>query len=332
MTSLTLDAQVEKWPIAGGFRISRGSKTEAEVVVATLSDGTHTGRGECVPYTRYGETVEGVKNNILKAQSLFEAFPNATPDTIDIQTLMPAGAARNAIDCALWDLIAKQTGIPATIRAGFQSIKPRETAYTLSLDTPENMAQAAASKQHYPLLKLKLGAEDDSKRMRLIRTAAPNANLIVDANEGWTNANLQNLLETAAETKIDLIEQPLPADNDEALKDIEHLVPICADESVHDRASLTQLSSRYDAINIKLDKTGGLTEALQLLDEAKKLNLKIMVGCMVGTSLAMAPAMLIAQRADWVDLDGPLLLEKDREPGLQFDGAIIHPPTPELWG
>lgn len=318
----------ESWPSAGSFTISRGSKTAAEVVVVTLEEEGHRGRGEGVPYPRYNETVEGVVASLETARAKIEAgFSHA-----DVPGLVKPRAAQNALDCALWDLEAKRAGKPVWQLALLQQPRPMVTAYTLSLDTPEAMAQAAAEASHRPLLKLKLGQEGDVERLRLIREAAPNSRLIVDANEGWTPGELPHLLKACAAVGVELIEQPLPAENDEALFRITHDVPVCADESAHDRRNLHMLVGKYDAINIKLDKTGGLTEALALAQAAKELNFRIMVGCMLSTSLAMAPAMLVAQFAHVIDLDGPLLLARDRNPGITFDGSLMYPAEPELWG
>ena len=318
----------ESWPIAGAFTISRGSKTTAEVVVVTLEEDGYTGRSECVPYPRYEETVEGVVASLEAARAKIEAgFSHA-----DITNIVKPRAARNALDCALWDLEAKRAKKPVWQLALLQQPHPMVTAYTLSLDTPEAMAKAAADVKHRPLLKLKLGREGDAERLHLIRAAAPTSRLIVDANEAWTPANLPGLLKVCAEVGVELIEQPLPAADDEALRHIAHDVPVCADESAHDRRNLQDLVGKYDAINIKLDKTGGLTEALASAHAAKELNFKIMVGCMLATSLAMAPAMLVAQLAHVIDLDGPLLLARDRNPGITFDGSLMYPPPPELWG
>lgn len=325
---LELQARHESWPIAGSFRISRGAKTSAEVVVAEVTDGTHTGRGECVPYARYDETVEGVLAAI-RAQAdtvAGEVSPEA------LCSVMPAGAARNAIDCALWDFEAKRSGTPAWRRAGLDALAPLTTAYTLSLDTPEKMAMAARDASHRPLLKIKLGQTGDDDRLRAIRASAPDARLIVDANEGWDAGVIAHMFEVCAETRVELVEQPLPAGDDDLLATLERRVPVCADESAHGLSSLERLVGRYDAINIKLDKTGGLTEALQLAKAAAAADLDIMVGCMLATSLAMAPAMVVAQYASVVDLDGPLLLAEDRSPGITYDGSTMQPPEPDLWG
>ncbi len=318
--------QVEKWPISGAFTISRGAKTEAGVIVAEISEGGATGRGECVPYGRYGESLESVGREL---ERVMPELAEAGRETL--QQLLPPGAARNALDCALWDLEAKLARKSVAELAALASPQPAITAYTLSLDTPEAMA-AAARVSARPILKLKLGVDGDIERLVAVRAAAPNAVLIADANEGWTENNLAENLRACAETKVALVEQPLPAGKDEILRDTERRVPLCADESFHDRKSFNYVAGKYDAVNIKLDKTGGLTEALLVATEAERRGLTIMIGCMVSTSLAMAPAMLLASRAKFVDLDGPLLLAKDREHGLRYDGSTVFPPTPELWG
>jgi L-Ala-D/L-Glu epimerase len=325
---LKLGVSVERFPIAGGFTISRGFKTEAVVVVASINDGTHTGRGECVPYARYGESIEGVVTAIEAcAGAVAEGLTRA-----ELQSLLPAGAARNALDCALWDLEAKRSGQRAAELAGLPPLRAVTTAFTLSLGSPEAMAARAREARHYSLLKLKLGGDGGDERMRAVREAVPRARLIVDANEAWQPHDTESLLATAAAEGVELVEQPLSAGNDGLLAEIERLVPVCADESAHDSPSLEGLSSRYDAVNIKLDKTGGLTEALLVAERARELGLKIMVGSMVATSLAIAPALLVAQGADWVDLDGPLLLARDRVPGLLYEGDRVFPPEPALWG
>jgi L-Ala-D/L-Glu epimerase / N-acetyl-D-glutamate racemase len=325
---LKLGVSIERFPIAGGFTISRGSKTEAVVVAASIVDGTHTGRGECVPYARYGETVEGVAAAIEAcAGAVAEGLTRAA-----LQSLLPAGAARNALDCALWDLEAKRSGRRAAELAGLAPLGPVTTAFTLSLGSPEAMATKAREASAFTLLKLKLGGDGDPERLRAVREAVPRARLIADANEAWQPHETESLLAAAAAEGIELVEQPLPVGNDDLLAEIERPVPVCADESAHDSASLDALSPRYDAVNIKLDKTGGLTEAFLVAARARELGMKIMVGSMVATSLSMAPALLLAQDADWVDLDGPLLLARDREPGLVYEGAQVFPPEPALWG
>ncbi|WP_288584318.1 N-acetyl-D-Glu racemase DgcA [uncultured Methylobacterium sp.] len=325
---IRLATAIEPWPIAGRFTISRGSRTEAVVVTATVTDGTVTGRGECVPYARYGETVEGVRD-LIAAQE--EALA-AGLDRRGLASRLPAGAARNALDCALWDLEAKRAGRPAHALAGLPAPAPATTCYTLSLGSPEEMAAAARVAAARPLLKVKLGGIGDPERIAAVRRGAPDSRLVVDANEAWSPETIEANLAACVAAGVELIEQPLPAGDDAALRTIARPIPICADESLHDRAGLDGLTDRYDAINIKLDKAGGLTEALLLAQAAKARGLSIMVGCMLGTSLAMAPAMLLAGYADFVDLDGPLLLSRDREPGLLFEGSLVHPPEPALWG
>lgn len=324
---IRLAVTIEHFPISGTFTISRGSKREAVVVVAHLSDGRHEGRGECVPYARYGETVEGVADLV---RSLADDI-SAGLDRAALQKRLPAGAARNALDCAFWDLEAKRAGSRAATLAGLDAPHPLVTAYTLSLDTPEAMAAAAAASGR-PLLKLKLGGPQDLARLAAIRSAVPDARLIVDANEGWAEEDLERNLAACADCGVELVEQPLPAGNDGLLARIRRPVPVCADESAHDCAGLAALRDRYDAVNVKLDKAGGLTEALAMVRLAHAQGFSVMVGCMLATSLAMAPAILAAQTAEVVDLDGPLLLAKDRVPGLRYDGSWAHPPEAELWG
>jgi len=325
---IDLSVKVEAWPIRGAFTISRGSRTQAEVVVAELSDGTHTGRGECVPYARYGETVESVVAQI-KGQVA------ALADDLDsdrLQDTLSAGAARNALDCAFWDLDAKSAGQRAWSLAGLPGLQPLTTAFTLSLDTPEKMQLAAKANADRPLLKLKLAGPDDLARVEAVRAGAPGAAIIVDANEGWSVDTYKELAPKLGSLGVKMIEQPLPAGEDEALGQIERPIPVCADESCHDRGSLAGLKGRYDIVNIKLDKTGGLTEALALKAQAEQDGFGVMVGCMLGTSLAMAPAHLVAQGVSVVDLDGPLLLAEDRVPSLRFDGSTVFPPDAALWG
>jgi L-alanine-DL-glutamate epimerase-like enolase superfamily enzyme len=325
---LSLTVRTERWPIAGHFTISRGAKTEAVVVVAELSDGRHRGRGECVPYARYNETMASVTAALgAMTGDLAKGLDRAA-----LQQAMPPGAARNALDCAFWDLEAKRAGRAAYELAGLPAPQPLITAYTISIGEPQAMANAANAVASRQLLKVKLGATGDPERIAAVRAAAPNAELIADANEGWTAESLAENLAACAKAGITLVEQPLPAGDDAALAAIQRPVPVCADESVHDRATLRALAGRYDAVNIKLDKAGGLTEALAMAEEAQRLGFGIMTGCMVATSLAMAPAMLVAQRARLVDLDGPLLLAKDRPDALRYEGSLVHPPTPALWG
>ena len=323
-----LEVRAESWPIRGHFAISRGSRTEAHVVTVELRDGDHFGRGECVPYARYGETPESV---IAQIENLRDAIATEL-DSDKLQDALTAGAARNALDCAFWDLDCKSAGKRIWEMAYRQEAQPLITAYTLSLDTPENMQAAARENADRPLLKLKLAGPDDLERVEAVRAGAPKAEIIVDANEGWTRDIYTSLAPELLELGVKLIEQPLPAGEDDVLGDMARPVPVCADESCHDRRSLAELEGKYDFINIKLDKTGGLTEALALKVEAEKRGFGIMVGCMLGTSLAMAPAHLIAQGAGIVDLDGPLLLEKDREPPLRYEGSTVYPPDAALWG
>ena len=325
---MELSVRIERWPLAGVFAISRGSKTEAVVVVAELSDGTHRGRGESVPYARYGETPDGIVAAIEAERPVLRRGL----DRGALQRAMPAGAARNALDCAYWDVNAKRAGRRVHELAGLGVPGPLTTAYTISLGSAAAMAAAAEQAAWRPLLKVKLGGDDDGTRIGAVRRAAPRAQLIVDANEGWNLDNFEANLAACADAGVTLIEQPLPEGRDEALARIKRPVPVCADESVHDRASLDALTGKYDVVNIKLDKAGGLTEALALAAEAERRGLAIMVGCMVATSLAMAPAMLAAQHAQVVDLDGPLLLAKDRPDGLRYEGSLVYPPDPALWG
>lgn len=324
-----LSVRHDSFPIAGTFRISRGAKTTVEVVVAELRDGDAVGRGECVPYARYGESIESVTSAI---EGLRGALSDGAGLT-ELQDLLPPGAARNALDCALWDLAAKRDGVPVWQAAGLETPPlALTTAYTLSLDTPEKMAEKARANAGRPLFKLKLTGEGDLERVAAVREAAPDATLIVDANEGWSPDMVEPFSARLSDLGVALIEQPLPADADDMLAELAHPVPLCADESAHACAGFGRLAGLYDVVNIKLDKTGGLTEALALRDLARDAGMQIMVGCMLGTSLAMAPAFLVAQGAAFVDLDGPLLLAEDREPGFEFDGSTMHPPPSSLWG
>jgi L-alanine-DL-glutamate epimerase-like enolase superfamily enzyme len=326
---MELSIRIERWPLAEAFTISRGSKSEAVVVVAELDDGFHCGRGECVPYARYGETPDRI---VAALEALRPALRQGL-DQAALQAALPAGAARNALDCAYWDVNAKRTGRRVHTLAGLAAPEPVTTAYTISLGTAAAMAEAAERAAWRPLLKVKLGgADDDPRRIAAVRRAAPQARIIVDANEGWSADDLPRQLAACAEAGVSLVEQPLPEAGDEALARIDRSIPVCADESVHARSSLDRLAGKYDAVNIKLDKSGGLSEALALAAEAERRGFAIMVGCMVATSLAMAPAMLLAQRASVVDLDGPLLLAKDRPDGLRYDGSRVYPPEAALWG
>ncbi len=324
----SLEILTDSFPIAGAFTIARGTKTSAEVIVCVVKEDLAIGRGECVPYRRYGETMESVAAQIEAARPLLEAGLTR----LELQRAMPPGAARNAVDCALWDLEAKQTGTPVGARLGLRAPQPLTTAFTISLGEPDVMAAQARANAARALLKVKVGTADDETRIRAVRAAAPDAAIILDANEGWPESTLEHHLHVATEAGIALVEQPLPAGKDEMLADVERPILVCADESVHHTGDLASLRDRYDAINIKLDKTGGLTEALAMKLEAQRLGFQIMLGCMVGTSLGMAPAVLLAQDVEFVDLDGPLLLARDREPGLRYEASLVWPPEPALWG
>jgi L-Ala-D/L-Glu epimerase len=318
----------ESWPIAGTFTIARGSKTTADVVVVSLQRDGHAGHGECVPYARYNETVSMV---VAALEAAKPAIAKLTTRA-EIPSLNLPHAAANALDCAMWDLEAKQLGKPAWELAGLSTPKPVITAYTLSLDTAENMAASALRAKDRPLLKLKLGREGDEQRLAAIRATVPHARLIVDANEGWSPDILPAMLKACKTYGVELVEQPLPAGDDDFLRGLQRDCLVCADESAHGLESLPALKGKYDAINIKLDKTGGLTPALELAKACRAQDMKIMVGCMLATSLAMAPAFLIAQLADYVDLDGPLLLARDRVPAITYNGSLMQPPPPALWG
>ena len=321
---MPLTVTADTFRLAETFTIARGSRTEAHVLTVTAEDGGHRGWGECVPYARYGETLESVAAEI-------EGLPEGI-DRAGLQEALPPGAARNAVDCALWDLEAKRAGCRAWDLAGLPAPGPEITAFTLSLDTPQNMRAAAAKHAHRPLLKIKLGTPDDMPRLEAVRAGAPEARIIVDANEGWTAEVYADLAPHLVRLGVDLVEQPLPADADDALLGLDRPLPVCADEACHDRASLPALKGKYDMVNIKLDKTGGLTEALALREAARAEGYGIMVGCMVGSSLAMAPAVLLAQGAAVTDLDGPLLLAEDRDDPLRYDETGVHPPSAALWG
>ncbi len=322
---MEISVSTNSFQLAQVFTISRGSRTQADVLTVNVARGAHRGWGECVPYARYGETMESVAAQVKGLPRLF--------DRDDLMTLLPAGAARNAVDCALWDLEAKEASRPVWDLAGLSAPKPEITAYTLSLGTPEAMNAQAAKNAFRPLLKTKLGGgEEDVDRIRAVRAGALDARIIVDANEGWTAELYQTLAPVLVDLGVEMVEQPLPANDDDALLTLERVLPVCADESCHDRASLAGLQGKYDMINIKLDKTGGLTEALKLKQAAVDMGFEVMVGCMVGSSLAMAPAVLVAQGVAVVDLDGPLLLGEDRSNKLFYDAAGVHPAGPELWG
>jgi len=318
-------AREDSFPLAEVFTISRGSRTEARVVTVEVARNGVVGRGECVPYARYGETIASVLAQIDELDPGIERHA--------LQAALPAGAARNAVDCALWDLWAKQTGRPVWELAGLPAPHAVTSAFTLSIAEPDAMRASAAKHAARPLLKTKLGGgPDDLARIRAVRAGAPDARIIVDANEGWSAAQYEALAPQLVALGVELVEQPFPAGEDDALLHLDRLLPVCADESCHDRGSLDALKGKYDMVNIKLDKTGGLTEALTLYDAARTAGFQVMVGCMVGSSLAMAPAVLVAQGAEIVDLDGPLLLAEDRDPPLDFTGAEVQPPRPELWG
>lgn len=325
---LELEARIERWPIDGAFTIARGAKREAVVVVAELSDGVRRGRGECTPYARYGETPEAVLDAVL-------AMKPALARGLDrnaLQERLPRGAARNALDCALWDHEAKARGAPVAVLAGAVAPQPVLTCCTVSLGAPADMAARAAALRAYPLLKLKLGGDGDAERLAAVRTARPDARLVADANESWRPDDAETLFAACAAAEVELVEQPFPAGDDAVLAQVRRPIPICADESVHDADDLPDLVGRYDAVNVKLDKAGGLTAALALTRRAAALGFGVMTGCMVSTSLSMAPAMILTPWARWVDLDGPLLLAKDREPGVAFSGPFLLPPGPALWG
>jgi len=321
---MRITVTAESFKLAQVFTISRGSRTQADVLTVHVSDGAYAGRGECVPYARYGETLESVADQI-------KGLPgNVTRE--GLQGLLPAGAARNAVDCALWDLAAKQAGKRVWDLLDLPAPRPEITAYTLSLDAPDAMQMQAAGNAARPLLKIKLGTPDDMARLEAVRRGAPHSRIIVDANEGWSAEVYADLAPHLIRLGVQMVEQPLPAGADDMLAEIARPLPVCADEACHDRASLPALKGKYDMVNIKLDKTGGLTEALLLKHAAIAQGYAVMVGCMVGTSLAMAPATLLAQGVAFTDLDGPLLLAEDRAAPLIFDEAGVHAPTPALWG
>jgi len=320
---MRITVQPETFQLAQVFTISRGSRSQAEVLTVRIEKDGLIGWGECVPYARYGETLASVTEQI-------EALGDISHG--ELAEALPAGAARNALDCAFWDLKAKTSGVPVAQRIGLQKLQPQITAYTLSLDSPEAMERQAKLNAHRPLLKIKLGTPDDMPRLEAVRRGAPKARIIVDANEGWSAEVYSDLAPHLLRLGVELVEQPLPASEDDALLGLARPLPICADESCHDRSSLPHMRGKYDYANIKLDKTGGLTEALALRDAALEAGFGLMVGCMVGSSLAMAPAVLLAQAAQFTDLDGPLLLAEDRDHALKFDADGVHPPVAALWG
>ena len=324
---LTVEVREEIWPLKKVFRISRGSHTEAQVVVVTVANDEHIGRGEGVPIKRYAQSVESVLAQIesIKAEKKL--------DRQRLQQLLPAGAARNALDCALWDLEAKTSGKRVWELANVPIVLEVETSFTISLDTPEKMAAAAGVAAGLPILKLKLQGDDlDLARVKGVRESAPAARLLLDANESWSPEHYRKIVPELHELGVELIEQPFPANADEVLENLDHPIPVCADESCHTTADLRRLTNRYDMINVKLDKTGGLTEALRLCDRARDSGFKLLIGCMVCTSLGIAPARLLASNADLVDLDGPLLLGRDREHGLAYTNGRLALPSAQLWG
>ena len=325
---MKLSTSIDSFALAQVFTISRGSRTSAEVLSVSLEHDGAVGRGECVPYARYDETLDSVRAQIEAVQSAIENGMTRQA----LQTALPSGAARNAVDCAMWDLQAKQEKQSVWQLAGLEQPSQITTAYTLSLEAPEKMLAAAKEHATRPLLKIKLGGQGDIERLKAVREGAPNSRLIVDANEGWTLAEYQKLAPVMLELGVVMVEQPLPAGDDDALLGADRPLPICADESCHDRTTLPSLQGKYDFINIKLDKTGGLTEALALRQAALDSGFRVMVGCMVSSSLSMAPALLVAQNAEIIDLDGPLLLAEDRDPAITVDGSLMSPASPELWG
>lgn len=319
-----LSVTLERFALKRPFTIARGTKTHADVLSVVITRGAMRGRGECVPYARYGETIKSVTAQI---KSLPQTFTQAS-----LQDLLPCGAARNAVDCALWDLRAKSEGRAVWELARLPAPRPVLTAFTLSLGPPSAMRREAAANAHRPLLKVKLGTPHDLARLRAVREGAPHARLILDANEGWDVYSYSALLPELVTLGVALVEQPLPAGEDEALRVLARPIPICADESAHDAKSLPALRGKYDFVNIKLDKTGGLSEAIKTMHDAREMGFGVMIGCMVGSSLAMAPALLLAQGAGFIDLDGPLLLAQDRETPLRYDAEGLHPPSKLLWG
>jgi L-alanine-DL-glutamate epimerase-like enolase superfamily enzyme len=330
-----LFAEHQSWPIAGDFKISRGTKSAAHVVYVEIEQSGKIGRGECLPYAHYGETPDSVIEQIKSVENKVNADMSRT----ELLSALEPGAARNALDCALWDLEAKQAGTPVWQLAHLAPPQPVTTAYSLSLGSPDEMRAAAAREAHRPLLKAKMGQGDtllELDRMSAIREGAPTSEIILDANEGWAEDQLGDIVSHAEKLKVTMIEQPLPAAEDSILEGFDCSVLLGADESFHAGESLGEnlgeISTKYDVVNIKLDKTGGLTQAMQTLAQARQVGLEIMIGCMVSTSMSMAPALLLAPSARFIDLDGALLLAKDRDPGLAYDGSTILPSPTELWG
>jgi L-alanine-DL-glutamate epimerase-like enolase superfamily enzyme len=324
-----LAARIERWPVAGSFVISRGAKTEVDVVVATLAEGEWRGRGEATAIYYHGESAESVRDQILSVvDPICQGATRA-----ELLSLLPRGAARNAVDAALWDLDSRRCGLPVWRLAGLEEPKPVTTAFTISLGEPEKMeADARAAAGKYPLLKLKLAGEGDLDRVAAVRRGASGARLVVDANEAWTGRDVAAEAASLLPFGVELIEQPVKAGEDHLLDNVISPIPLCADESCQDRSDLARCIGRYQAVNIKLDKAGGLTEALLLSREARAAGLKLMVGCMLSTSLGVAPAFLAAQGAEWVDLDGPLLLARDRPDGFTFDKGKMINAGAGLWG
>jgi L-alanine-DL-glutamate epimerase-like enolase superfamily enzyme len=324
---LRIEAKEEIWPLKEPFRISRGSRTEAQVVVVTVTDGRHSGRGEAVALARYDQSNASVLAQIESIKSARNL------DRQGLQELLPSGAARNALDCALWDLEAKVSGKRVWELATISIVPEVETAFTISLNPPEKMATAAKANAELPILKLKLGGDHlDLARVEAVREAAPNVRLLIDANESWSAQHYQKIVPALEKQGVELIEQPFPANADEVLETLDHPIPVCADESCHTTADLPRLTNRYDVVNVKLDKTGGLTEALRLTERARETGFKLLIGCMACTSLAIAPARLLASSAQWLDLDGALLLARDRDYGLTYENGRIGLPSPDLWG
>jgi L-alanine-DL-glutamate epimerase-like enolase superfamily enzyme len=325
---MKLHAQIERWPVAGAFTISRGAKTHVDVVVAEILDGDHAGRGEGTAIYYHGESAQSVLAQVL-AES--DAIANGLTRA-ELQTRLPRGAARNALDCGLWDLEAKKTGVPVWKLAGLPEPKPLVTAFTISLGDPGKMETDARASAHLPLLKLKLAGDGDEARVAAVRRGAPGARLIVDANEAWTDRDVAAEAAILARYGIELIEQPVYRGQDELLDGVVSPIPFAADESCQDRADLARCAGRYQAINVKLDKAGGLTEGLALAAEARALGMEVMVGCMLATSLGIAPAFVASGGARWVDLDGAMLLAKDRPAAMACASGVLEPPGPDLWG
>jgi L-Ala-D/L-Glu epimerase / N-acetyl-D-glutamate racemase len=324
---LTIESHEEIWPLKQPFRISRGTRTEAQIVVVTVSDGDHIGRGECVPVGRYNQSTASVLAQIESVQA------DGNLNRQGLREELPAGAARNALDCALWDLEAKISGKRACELANLQIVPEVETSFTIGLDTPQKMGTAATANVSLPILKLKLGGDDpDLARVAAVREAAPAVRLLIDANESWSPEHYRKIVPDLKQFGVELIEQPFAARADEVLETLDHPIPVCADESCHTTSDLSRLTNRYEAVNVKLDKTGGLTEALRLCEHARSSGFKLLIGCMVCTSLGIAPARLLATFANWIDLDGPLLLARDRDHRVPYVNGRIGISPRELWG